>query len=72
MVTMDNQPADNRLANSEHGAINVRRVDRRLRRDFKRWCMDRNVTMEHAIVQIIDQIVSNRLFPNITPDDTQI
>jgi hypothetical protein len=63
---------DNRVADKERGAINIRRVPRQTRRDFKRWCMDLNVSMEHALVQMIEQVLAGQLKPTIRPDDSPL
>lgn len=59
--------AENRRGGERLVAINIRRLNPRMRTLFKSWCARRDISMEQALIQFIEAAVAGELPITITP-----
>lgn len=73
---MDTKPKSDkytkRLASDTISALNIRCVHPITRQRFKAWCAVRGVSMEQALVQVIEAIVVGNLKPTVTSSKASV
>jgi hypothetical protein len=68
MVAIAENPKDEVAISEEDRLVsfNLRCIPFKLRRMFKRWCAENDVTMEQTLVSVMEDIVTGDIRPNVS------